>query len=223
MARPDPITNTYEELPDKAKELQKDNEANQGQVPKKRLSRETLLHNHTWHLKLLVATGLPPKNLILPPPYPPSNTPLSEGNRVRLNNLQIHCRNREDFILFRTVTDPYVYSSTVTIVEDEFGDTARLTVCNLEDSMNDPIISRDSILAIKQPCWSMISSGDYEIRIDQPSDLVFLAPDDTVIPGPWRTIKNNDVAEDYTRLKKEGDMMFLKKRFRQALQLSVPG
>ncbi|KAH7391710.1 hypothetical protein BKA66DRAFT_568125 [Pyrenochaeta sp. MPI-SDFR-AT-0127] len=219
MARPDPISNTYEEIPDEAKELQKKFKSAQGQIPKKRQSRDTLLHDHDWHLKRLYEPGIPPRNLILPPPYPPSRTPTSKGIKLQIEDLRIGTRKHEEFIILRTLTDPYIYAATVTIVEDEFGEVARLTICNLEDSINDPIVTKDSMLLIKQPCWSLLPGGGFQIRVDQPSDLMLLSQDDKLTPDSWRVSEENEIAEDFTKWKKEGDMMFLKKRFRQALKL----
>lgn len=107
----------------------------------------------------------------------------------------------------------------MTIVEDENGDVAKLTIGNLEDSPVDPITTEDSILAVKQPSWSKIGEADYHIRVDHPSDLVLLDPEDDLVPKAWRRNDKIDAAKDASQWKKEGDMLFLKKKFRKALQL----
>ena len=106
----------------------------------------------------------------------------------------------------------------MTIVEDEEGNVARLTISNLEDSPVDPIIPENTIMAIKQPSWSKLVEGGYHIRIDHPSDVVFLNPSDDLIPDAWKTdegVKDVSRNQDW---RKEGDMMFLKKKFRKALE-----
>jgi hypothetical protein len=118
----------------------------------------------------------------------------------------------------RTIVSPYVFSTTVTIVEDEFGDVARLTVCNLEDNIVDPIVLENSIIAVKQPCWTKLVEGGYHIRVDHPSDLIVLSSDDESIPEHWRRSEEIDPSKDATAWKKEGDIMFLKKQFRKALK-----
>lgn len=140
---------------------------------------------------------------------------------MKIEDIRTDLRNINDVVLLRTITDPYIYSSVVTIVEDEFGDAARLTVCNPEDSMIDPIIQYGSIVAIRQPCWSRIPQGGYHIRVDHPSDLVFLDQGDEAVPQKWRKNELLDASKDAAEWKKEGDMMFLNKRFGKALELSV--
>lgn len=116
-----------------------------------------------------------------------------------------------------------MWSSTVTVAEDEIGDVVRLTVCNLEDTVIDPIVTEGSILAVKQPCWTRLIDGGYHIRIDHPSDLTLLKPDDELVPEAWRNEADETSSLDANQCKKDGDMMFLKKRFRQALELLVIG
>lgn len=121
-------------------------------------------------------------------------------------------------MLLRSIASPYIYSSTVTIVEDERGDAARLTISNLEDNMVDPIIPEGSILVAKQPCWTRLADGGYHIRVDHPSDLMLLTSNDESIPEAWRPMNKVDKSKDAIVWKKEGDMFFLKKQFRKALE-----
>lgn len=140
--------------------------------------------------------------------------------QIRLGELLMDTRDPAACILLRTITSPYVYSNTVTIAEDEHGDVARLTVCNLEDNMVDPILTEGSIIAVKQPCWSELVDGGYHVRVDHPSDLVRLESNArSIIPKGWRSKEKIDQSKDAMQWKKEGDMMFLKKRFRGALVL----
>ncbi|CAO2648748.1 Nn.00g096970.m01.CDS01 [Neocucurbitaria sp. VM-36] len=218
MARPDPVRNIYEDFPDELKELSKGGNE-RGARPSASAHRDTLLHDHTWHLKFLAEGTMPPRNLVLPPPYPPSKASMSDMKQTRINDLEIESRNPTQLILLRTITDPYVYSSTVTIVEDAFGNAARLTICNLEDSVMDPIITKSAVLIVKQPCWSKLPERKYHIRVDHPSDFVLLDQSDEAIPKMWRKADATDRSKDAAAWKKEGDMMFLKKRFRKALEL----
>lgn len=220
MARPDPIRNTYEDFPDQLKELLKEGKVlEEHDLP--RVPRDTLLHDHAWHLKLLAEAALPPRNLVLPPPYPPSIVSTSEGKLMNISDLRVQARDQNEFVILYTITDPYVYSSTVTIVEDESRNAARLTVCNLEDSMLDPIIPKGSVLVVKQPCWSRLPERGYHVRVDHPSDLVVLDQSDKAVPKIWRKNGAVDTSKNAMTWKKEGDLMFLKKRFRKALERSV--
>ena len=135
---------------------------------------------------------------------------------MHLNDIRIDSRDRDDVLVLRTIASPYVWSATVTVTEDETGDVARLTVCNLEDNVIDPIITEGSILAIRQPCWTRLVDGGYHIRVDHPSDFVLLKRDDDTVPEAWRS-EGTDSTKDVSQCRKDGDMMFLKKRFRRAL------
>lgn len=136
---------------------------------------------------------------------------------MHISDLLIETRDSGAVLLLRAVTTPYVWSSTVTVAEDETGDVVRLTVCNLEDNVIDPIVIQGSLLAIKQPCWSQLVDGGYHVRVDHPSDMVILKPEDDIVPETWRE-NNSSASKTPSQWKKEGDMMFLKKKFRQALE-----
>lgn len=231
--------NTYEEVPDLAKNFIKEAPDERGQRPKSKVSRDTLLKIHQKHLKLLTEGGVPVRNLTLPKPYPPARNSIHATSRkfVRTITLAIHqkgsltaykahladllvdSRDQHTVLLLRTIASPYVWSSTVTVVEDATGEVARLTVYNLEDNFIDPIVTEGSIVAVKQPCWTRLVDGGYHIRVDHPSDLEVLKPDDEHVPETWRSeaVVSTDI--DANRCKKDGDMMFLKKRFRRALDL----
>lgn len=219
MARPEIIRNTYEGTPDEWKELIQIERGQQGRVPEKEYSRQDLLHYHDGHLKFLMDGVMPPRTFILPSPYAPSKTCISQATQIDIKELKIGARNPDTFIILRTITEPYVYSCSVTIVEDETGVAARLMVCNLEDTAVDPIIVRNSILAIKQPCWSRAIEDGYLIRVDHPSDLMCIGLDDELVPRKWKEEASPEIMEDCTKFKKEGDLMFLKKKFRKARQL----
>jgi hypothetical protein len=136
---------------------------------------------------------------------------------VSVKDLTINTRDETAILFLRTITESYVHSSSMTIVEDELSDVARLTICNLEDTFNDPTITLGSVVAVKQPCWTIAACGDYHIRVDHPSDLIILKPGDPTIPLAWRRTTNVEGAKTAAEWKKEGDMMFLKKKFRKAL------
>jgi hypothetical protein len=219
MAKQDPVRNTYEEFADELKETLAITETEKGQVPSTKASKETLLHDHDWHLMFLAKCAMPPRNIILPLPYQPSKTPLPDTQSITLRDLYIGSRATNTLLVLRTITDPYVYSSTVTIAEDEAGDAARLTICNLDDSVDDPVVPKGLILAIKQPCWSKVPGGGYHIRVDHPVDVVILDPSDKRAPPAWRQDSEAQLCKDFgIQMKKASDMV-LKKRFRRALEL----
>ncbi|KAF2440987.1 SET domain-containing protein [Karstenula rhodostoma CBS 690.94] len=217
--------NTYEEVPDLAKKFVNEAPNETGQRPKSKVSRDALVRTHQRHLKLLSEGSVPVRSLVLPKPYPPARGSVhaTSTKTVHLGDLQIDSRDRDAVLLLRTITTPYVWSSTVAVVEDETGDVARVTVWNLEDNVVDPIVTKGSIIAIRQPCWTRLVDGGHHIRVDHPSDLVLLRPDDDLVPETWWNDEDLVTNRDPGQCKQDGDMMFLKKRFRQALELYTRG
>ncbi|KAF2652532.1 SET domain-containing protein [Lophiostoma macrostomum CBS 122681] len=138
------------------------------------------------------------------------------ARKVHLNELLVDFRDTDTVLFVKTVTSPYIYSSTITIAEDEAGDVARLSIGNLEDTPVDPLIPEGTVLTIKQPCWSSLPGGGYNIRIDHPTDVAVVSA--SCIPEKWRSSADIEESKDATKWKKEGDMMFLKKKFRKALE-----
>ncbi|KAF2740323.1 hypothetical protein EJ04DRAFT_572175 [Polyplosphaeria fusca] len=206
MALPTTSRNTYEELPEQLKDFQK-NASTNGDAQWKP-SRGALLREHEAHMKILSQGSLPVKTMTLPLSYPPSRVSIHDSScrRLHLLDLNLESRDPNSIIILRTVTSPYIYSSTITVAEDETGEVARLMVCNLEDNLNDPIVDEGSILAIKQPSWSRLLEGGYQIRVDHPSDLVVIKAEDDITPQAWKSMQELDTSKDAMQWKKEGDI-----------------
>lgn len=213
--------NFYEEHPDECKELWERSEKETGEIPGREPSRDELLKQHERHLQFLKSGPLPPRTFVLPFPYPPSPVAVLNATWIQITDLKIGSRKPEEFLLVRSIVDPYVYSSSITVVEDERGGVARLTVYNLEDLWIDPVITKEAVIAIKQPCWSPVSNGGYHIRVDHPSDLVLLDPTSKLVPLIWKPTEKVEMARTAEEWKTEGSLMFLKKKFRRALDWSV--
>ncbi|KAJ4344790.1 uncharacterized protein N0V89_012534 [Didymosphaeria variabile] len=151
---------------------------------------------------------------------------VSRDTLVRTHQRHLKLLSEEtemQFSYFGLLRPPYVWSSTITVAEDETGDVARLTVRNLEDNVVDPIVTEESIIAIRQACWTRLVDGGYHVCVDHPSDLVLLEADDDLVPESWRNEIESNPSKDAAQCKKDGDMMFLKKRFRKALELYTQG
>lgn len=215
--------NVYEESADRLKELFKHTASNRGQTlpTQSNKEKEILIKTHERQCKLLSDGHVPTKSFILPLPYPPSRfaIPNSQYQKLLLKDLLVDERNPQTFIILRTVTDPYIHSATVTLAEDETRQLARLTIWNQEDSLIEPIFPKGTIVAVKQPCWTRLLDGGYHVRVDHPSDIGILDRDSELIPEKqsWKTIPSQEDMDEGKDWKKEGDTMFLQKRFRRAL------
>lgn len=237
--------NTYEESPEQLKELFKTVSEKKGSrlSHTARPSPDELVAVHVEQLKLLSQASVPIRSFVLPLSYPPSRVLIETGHdescqwvricskcdirnrlsieQVFLNDLLVEERDPRAVILLKTVMAPYVYSATVTIVEDGDGNMARLTICNQEDTIVEPIFPEGTVVMVKQPCWSRLLEGGYHIRVDHPSDIFVLESHNKLVPDIWRKEEEIETTKVAKKWAKEGDMMFLKKRFRQALEWSV--
>lgn len=221
MAFYDLDRNTYEENPDKLKEVLEKGQINIGKFPELKNERSSLIKEHDRVVSVLAEGQLQSRTFILPMPYPPSNLATEQAKQVLIKDVAIRLRDPRTFLLLRTITLPYVYSSSTTVAEDESGSVARLTVCNIDDSPFDSILTKGIILIVKQPCWNIMPDGGYYIRVDHPSDLVIVSPDNDLVPDAWNIVEKEYDQMTCEKLKKEGDSMFLEKRFRKAKDMSV--
>jgi hypothetical protein len=210
--------NTYEEDPGDSKDISRSDPGLKGQLPASRPDRSILLRQHESNLRCLVDGTVSPRMFVLPMPYPPSRTPLQHSKQLYLKDVRIHSHTSNEILVVRTIADPYVHSSSISIVEDEHGAVARLTICNIEDSSNDPVFSVGTILAIKQPCWSRLPRGGYHMCVDHPSDIVFVDTTCDMVPSAWKDTANEVETKTASLWRKEGDKMFLEKKFRKALE-----
>jgi hypothetical protein len=154
MTRVEPPRNAYEQSADESKQLSEKSTAKEGNSLERLSSREALLQDHERHLNFLAEGVRQPRSFILPPSYRPSSTLPSQAKCTSLTDVLVGTRESSKLILLRTIAEPYIYSNTITIVEDANCKVARLTVCNLEYSPSDSVIPQGSLLGVKQPCWS---------------------------------------------------------------------
>jgi hypothetical protein len=210
--------NTYEEDPEESKEISQSNQGLAGQLPTSWPGRSELLRQHESNLRYLVDGIMSPRIFVLPMPYPPSRTPLQHSTQVYLKEVRIYSRQSNEILVVRTIVNPYVHSSSISIVEDEHGAVARLTIYNIDDSMNDPVFPVGMTLAIKQPCWSTLPRGGYHICVDHPSDIIFVDTTCDMVPSTWKDTANKVETNTASVWKAEGDNMFLEKNFRKALE-----
>lgn len=140
MARPEPTHNLYEESTEDLRNVLKKSEVKGKENFGCSVSKHELLHQHERHLSFLAEGVLQPRTFMVPPAYTLACMPVLNAKKVRIKDLHVHSRGKNQIIVLRAIAHPYVYSSSIAIVEDESGYVARLTVCNLEDSLSDSFL-----------------------------------------------------------------------------------
>lgn len=79
-----------------------------------------------------------------------------------------------------------------TIVQDDTGATERLALYNTDASTNEEeLLPKNAIFAVKEPYYTATAEGSCSLRIDHPSDLLYLNPLDPQVPRGIRA----DLAE----------------------------
>jgi hypothetical protein len=80
-------------------------------------------------------------------------------------------------------------TALIILAEDKNGDATILQLYQQEDEASRPVIEvldKGSILLIKEPFFKVTTSGDYSLRVDHLSDVVFLDMEDSRVPQFWR-------------------------------------
>ncbi|KAL3420666.1 hypothetical protein PVAG01_07111 [Phlyctema vagabunda] len=126
----------------------------------------------------------------IPAPYHPYHRSLGDLQEIHIRNLLLETHHRGKYILLRSITPPDRLTAVMTIVEDEKGNAIMLQLYYQDEESvraTRDILPERTILALKEPYLKIMADGDYGLRIDHPSDLVYLPSDDQRIPSFWKT------------------------------------
>lgn len=80
-------------------------------------------------------------------------------------------------------------TAIMALMEDEKGDVVLLQLYQQEDEdarRATDIVNVGTILLVKEPYFKVMGDGDYGLRVDHLSDVVYLKKGDTMIPDKWR-------------------------------------
>lgn len=186
----------------------------------------------------------------------PCYRPISELKKVDLAGLAWGAVHRGRYVPLRTLTPPRVRVSNAgsglgaleTVVEDERGAAVCLRVFNLDLGGLDADVQRwmpqGAVVLVLEPycedvepvkaadgdvkrksSTTTISSG---VRVDHPSDLVFLRPGDPLVPKTWAKRMAAPVPGDVSadvgaceKLKEEGNLAFKARDYGKAIEKFV--
>ncbi|PVG03767.1 hypothetical protein CPB86DRAFT_778867 [Serendipita vermifera] len=119
---------------------------------------------------------------------PCSSTPLEKLKQSTLRDLKVRCHNKGSYLLCRIITPPSRLVCVAVGIEDKNGWSQFLSIYNFpgahyasSDEL-DTIFPLFTVLAIREPLIKMALSADHShIRVDSPSDLIFLDPSDAIL------------------------------------------
>lgn len=158
------------------------------------------------------------RSSFLPPAYPPSTVPLEELSKIMLQDLSLETHHRGRYLLVRTVTPIDIMTAVMAIVEDEAEKVLMLQLYNQEKEISQPLdLPEGVVLVVKEPYLKVMADGDYGIRVDHLSDLIFVPDFDERVPLSWRA-RISPVEDSPAFWKERGNEFFEETRYLFAIQ-----
>ncbi|KAK3634417.1 hypothetical protein LTR56_015296 [Elasticomyces elasticus] len=149
--------------------------------------------------------------------YPPSIMPTEQLEPMHIPDLRLETRHEGRVLLLRTIGHPLSGPVIQNAVEDDRANVDVLALCNIHKSIPpNSLLPKGAVVAIKEPLYEAISDGKYQIRVDHPSDLVFLSGVEDYIPLPFRSTTTERSAAD---LNADGNAASAKKDLHAAVKL----
>ena len=121
----------------------------------------------------------------------------------------------------KTITPPYVSTEVITIIEEDSGDFAILSLCYQDGSFLDSIPPQNSTIAVKEPfCKSHSADGDFIVRVDHPSDVAILRGDDPTLSMIMQYVAEKKEIS-HAEWKVAGDRAYLDRKYSSAIEWLV--
>ncbi|KAI4644684.1 uncharacterized protein J4E78_009503 [Alternaria triticimaculans] len=155
----------------------------------------------------------------LPRAYPPSVVPLKNLQPIAIKDLRLERHHRDRYIVLRSITSPKRMAAIEVLAEDEHGDDIPLRLYQQDDEATRPatdIIDKHSVVLIKEPFFKFTAAGDYSLRVDHLSDVVFVSDNDAIVPDLFQRPRHAEVKTAET-LKLEGNALIDGKKYWQAI------
>lgn len=157
---------------------------------------------------------------------PCSTAPLSSLKKARINELTWCEPARGRVLVIRAISTARAtpQGALHAVVEDESGDVHNLFVHNMHECRageTTDVLPRNAVLAIKEPYFEAVSENTSGIRVDHPTDLVYLVAGDSLYPETWKTRFSTESELPAEALRVLGNDAFKKKMYRSAVNLYV--
>lgn len=178
----------YWKVLENQKRTLEDAQSLKGQRPRQTKTRDEIIMNFSFH-RMMDFTRSHKFNIrssFVPPAYPPCIVPLQELTKVMLSDLRLETHHRGSYVLLRAVTPNHKMTAVMTIVEDENEDVFTLQLYHQNDQVVEQMLHEGTILIVKEPYLKLMSDGNYGIRVDHLSDIVYLPTYDQRVTGYWR-------------------------------------
>ena len=125
----------------------------------------------------------------LAPPYLPSTARLEDLGTIYIKDLQLETHHRGFYLVLRVVSLPTRMTAIMVAMEDDNEDAITVQMYHQKDEKErktEDIVQYKAVCVIKEPYFKIMSDGNYGVRIDHITDLIWLPHDDDKIPLLWR-------------------------------------
>ncbi|KAM0319433.1 hypothetical protein ACHAPQ_010341 [Fusarium lateritium] len=128
----------------------------------------------------------------IPEPYSPCIIPAQDLMPIAISQLRLEIHHRGRKLLLRVLTPPDRINAITVIVEDEAETAILVQIYQQPEEELVPCVEifiPDRICIIKEPFFKQSMDGPYSLRVDHPSDIIWLDENDERIPEKWKNIK----------------------------------
>jgi hypothetical protein len=221
----------YFKLMEQQKKLLLAAQKRKGEHPRDLKPRSEVIDDHMMKLMRMHMMTLSPSNSgnnmihssFLARPYLPSLAPFKALNKMLLKDLHLETHHRGLYLLLRVVTPPARMTAIMVVMEDEADQVMMVQLYQQEEEKYCPArvsVEKNAVCVVKEPYFKVMGNGDYGLRIDHVSDLVWLSETDERVPLQWRPqISQLDKTAD--EWKSEGNGAMKSEEFFEAVKKQV--
>jgi hypothetical protein len=215
----------YMEMLLKQKKVLQNAQTRVGQKIETTKSREELTMQFQFRLLMgrqQVRAGSNIRTAFIPPAYSPCFRSNLDLHKVMIKDLLLETHHRERYIMLKSITPPDRMTAVMAIVEDENSDAVMLQLYYQEVESARPahdILGEGTIVIVKEPYLKLMADGDYGLRIDHPSDLIYVPKDDLRVPSIWQLSGRKEPGFSADSLRMEGNKYFNESNYQAALEL----
>ncbi|TVY93518.1 Histone-lysine N-methyltransferase [Lachnellula willkommii] len=148
------------------------------------------MNNSMRNMKVMKTGQHLMQTTVIGSPYAPSVASFKDLKKVMLKDLAVETNHRGSYLLLRFICPAMRMTAIMNVAEDEAG-----TVMPFALYFQDPettrtaesILKEKGIIILKEPYFKVGTNGQYAVRVDQPTDIIWLSEDDPRVPKKWRT------------------------------------
>lgn len=159
-------------------------------------------------------------------PYPPSHARLADLRTIDIDELQIGEHHRKRVLFLKTVGSPLESSALEVAVVDGSATAERLAVYHLDVTCpRSSLLLDGTVLAFKEPYYTLTTGNSTLLRVDHPTDLVILDGIEAFLPASLRVQYTRCDAKSLNRDAKaavSGTIIELQKRSTRVLWNDAP-